>query len=86
MIADGGYVDLQITFRSTAPATRVTLHKLVLTFVDQGMLGRRVAGWITDGVGQLVPSEVAIAPEDLLALVALVRLVIRVSKQVGFQV
>lgn len=50
MIADGGHVDLQITFGSTATTTRVTLDKLVLPFVAQGLLGHRVVGWITDGV------------------------------------
>ena len=37
-------------------------------------------------MGQLVPAKVAVPPEDLLALVALVRLVVRVRQQVRLQV
>ena len=44
-------------------------------------------GWhITDTVGQLVPPQVTVSPEHLFALVALIRLVVCVSQQVGFEV
>lgn len=48
--------------------------------------GRSGGRTITDAMGELVPAEITIASEDLFALVALVRFVIRMRQQMRLEV